>query len=150
VSAIGRPEFTGGFRRDRGQFVDAGYTARAAIEIRNPDLRSAIFFRDEREALAVWRPARTVAVLIGDKDMLALDGRGARRSTIHIQRDDPDVRRLCIRGQIHVDHAEEHPLAVGRGHRLADALQLHHVFESKGVLGLGEGGKREKKDEKKS
>ena len=150
VSAIGRPEFTGGFRRDRGQFVDAGYIASAAIKRSHPNLRSAIFFRDEREALAVRRPARTVAVLIGDKNVLALDRRGARRSTIHIQRDDPDVRSLRVRCQIHVDRAEEHPLAVGRRHGLADALQLHHVFEREGVLGLGEGGEREKKDEKKS
>ena len=47
---------------------------------------------------------------------------------------------LLIRGQVDIDGAEQHPLAVGRGHRLANALERHHVFKSEGMLGLREGG----------
>ena len=110
-----------------------------------------VFGGKERKALAIGPPARAVAVLIGDKYAFGLlDGRDARRSTIRIQRDDPDVGGLFVRGQIHIDSAEQHPLAVRRGHGLADAFQLHHVFESEGMLALGECGKSEKKNEKKS
>src|SRR5208283_5744852 len=62
---------------------------------------------------------------------------------------DPDVRRLGVGCEIDVDHAEDHPLAVGRDLRIADALQLHHVFKGEGMFGLGRGercqcGKHEK------
>ena len=67
-------------------------------------------------------------------------GRGTCRLT---QRHDPDVRRLGVGFEIDVDHAEDHPLAVGRNLRLAHALQLHHVVEGEGMLGLSDGGKCE-------
>ena len=53
------------------------------------------------------------------------------------QRHDPDVRRLRVGSEIDIDHAEDYPLAVGRDLRIADALQLHHVVEGEGMLGLG-------------
>jgi hypothetical protein len=34
--------------------------------------------------------------------------------------------------------------------RIPDALELHHVFEGEGMLGLGECGKRENHESKKS
>ena len=55
------------------------------------------------------------------------------------------MRRLRIGFQIDVDHAEDHPLAVGRNLRIADALQLHHVFEGEGMLSLSESGKSKRK-----
>ena len=51
------------------------------------------------------------------------------------------MRRLGVGFKIDVDHAEDHPLAVGRNLRIAHALQLHHVFEGEGMLGLGDGEK---------
>ena len=48
----------------------AGDCAGCAIEIGNPNLRATFFIREEGKALAVRRPARTVAVLIGDEDAL--------------------------------------------------------------------------------
>ncbi len=55
---------------------------------------------------------------------------------------DPDVRRLRVRFEIDIQHAEDHPLAIRRNFRLAHALQFHHVFKGKGMLGLGERRKR--------
>ena len=40
-------------------------------------------------------------------------------------------------------------LPSGETHGLADALQLHHVFESEGMFGLSEGGKSKRKYEKR-
>jgi hypothetical protein len=71
------------------------------------------------------------------------------RPCIRVQRDDPDVRRLRVHFQIHVDYAEDDPPAVGRDLRIADALQLHHVFKCEGMLGLGESGKSEGENEKR-
>jgi hypothetical protein len=53
------------------------------------------------------------------------------------------VRRLRVGSEIDIDHAEDHPLAVGRNLRLAHALELHHVFEGEGMLGLRKSGKCE-------
>ena len=64
------------------------------------------------------------------------------------ERHDPHMRRLGVGFEIHVDHAEDHPLAVGRNLGLAHALQLHHVFEGERMPGLGEGGKCERKHKK--
>src|SRR6266852_4612169 len=63
------------------------------------------------------------------------------------------MRRLDVGFEINVDHAENHPLAVGRNLRIADALQLHHVVEREGMLGLGDTGESKdesKKEEKKT
>jgi hypothetical protein len=59
------------------------------------------------------------------------------------------VRRLGIRREVHVDRTEDDPFAIGRGHRLLDALQRHHVFEGEGMLGLGKNRKCKKKDKGK-
>ncbi len=61
------------------------------------------------------------------------------------ERHNPDVRRLCICFEIHIDHAEDHPLAIGRDFGFAQALELHHVFEGEGMLGLGQGRKCKRK-----
>ena len=66
------------------------------------------------------------------------------------ERHNPDVRGLLVRREIHIDRGEQNPLAIRRRHRLADALQLHHVFESEWMLDLGEGGKSQRKNEQKS
>ena len=134
VLAVWRPEFTACFGRNGGQLVLAP-PFRHAIELRNPNLRSAFLRRDERKPLAIRRPARAVGILIGDDLALLTSGR----------RHDPDVRRLGVGRQIHVDHAEDHPLAVRRNLRLADALELHHVFEGEGMLGLRKGWKGEER-----
>jgi hypothetical protein len=64
------------------------------------------------------------------------------------------MRRLGVGFETYINHAEDHPLAIGRDFRLAYALELHHVFEGEGMLGLGEGGKSEndkgKKNEKET
>ena len=62
---------------------------------------------------------------------------------------DPDVRRLRVGSEIDVGHAEDYPLPVGRDLRVADALQLHHVFEREGMLGLGESRNGECKNKKR-
>ncbi len=126
---------------------------RHPVKVRNPNLRSVLFIiRKKRKPLSIRRPARPVAVLIGDEDALGLGGRVARPHTFRctVQRHDPDVRGLLVRRQIHIDRREQHPLAVGRRHRLANALQLHHVFESEGMLGLRKCRKGEEKNEEKS
>jgi hypothetical protein len=106
------------------------------LPIRTPDLRAAFFVAEEGEALAVGGPAGAVTVLISDENFLLASGGG----------DDPDVRGLRVGIEVDVDHAEDDPLAVGRDDGLADALQLHHVFEGEGMLGLGEGGEGEGDD----
>ena len=156
VLAIRRPEFAARFGGDRSQLVDSSNGTGSAIEIGNPNLRAAVFVREKRKPLPIRSPARTIAILIGDEHALLssralLDGRDARRSVIiRIQRHDPDVRRLRIRGQIHVDRAKQHPFPIRRRHRLADPLQLHHVFKSEGMFGLRECRKRKKQNEKKN
>ena len=135
-----------------------GHRSRRAVEIRDPDLRAAFFRREKREALAIRRPARAVGVLIGD-EMRSADedpaelcsaGRPAAPSPLAHQGHDPDVRRLRVGFEIDVDHAEDHPLAVGRNLRIAHALQLHHVVEGEGMLGLGDEreGRRQEREER--
>src|SRR3981081_3996 len=51
------------------------------------------------------------------------------------KRHDPDVGRLCVGLEIHINHAEDHPLAVRRDFRLTHALEFHHVFKSERKLG---------------
>ena len=58
------------------------------------------------------------------------------------------MRRLGVLFEIDIDGAEGDPLAVGRDDRLADALQLHHVFERERALGLGEATERTADQEK--
>jgi hypothetical protein len=53
------------------------------------------------------------------------------------------MRRLRVGREIDIHHAEDYPLSIGRDLRVSDALQPHHVFESEGMLRLGEGGKSE-------
>ena len=118
----------------------ASHRSRRAIEIRDPNLRAAFFRRDKRKPLPIRRPARTVGVLIGDDLAVLLTSTGRGH--------DPDVRRLRVGFEIDIDHAEDHPLAVGRNFRLADALELHHVFEGEGMLGLGECGACESNKER--
>ena len=60
------------------------------------------------------------------------------------------MRRLRVCCQIDIDHAEDHPLAVGRNFRFPHALELHHVFEGERVFDLGETGKREDHHGKKT
>src|SRR5271157_4198587 len=138
--AVWRPEFTAGFGGHRSHLPDASYASTGPIERGHPNLRSLFFRREESEGFPIRRPTRTVGILIGDDLSLLTSGR----------RHDPDVRRLRIGLEIHIDHAEDHPLAVGRNLRLADALQLHHVFESKGMLDLREGGQRKNDEGKKN
>jgi hypothetical protein len=59
------------------------------------------------------------------------------------------VRGFGVGCEVNVHGAEQHPFAAGRGRRLADALERHHVFEGKGVFGLGEEreGEQKSKDE---
>ena len=57
------------------------------------------------------------------------------------------MRRLGVGVEADIDGAEGNPLAVGRNRRLADALELHHVFKSEGMFGLGYGEAREAKQE---
>jgi hypothetical protein len=67
---------------------------------------------------------------------------------IGAERHDPHMWRLRIGRQIDIGHAEDHPLAVGRNLRIADALQLHHVVESERMLSLGKSGNCERKNKK--
>jgi hypothetical protein len=121
--------------------LSSGYHgAGSAVELRDPHLRTAVLVGQKREEFAIGRPARAVSILIGN-DLALLTS---------CRRHDPDVRRLGVGLEIHIDHAEDHPLAVRRNFRLSHALQLHHVFESEGVFGLGECGEREEKNEKES
>ena len=144
VLAVWRPEFATGFRSNGGQFVHASDASNTAIEVCDPYLRSAFLCRNKRETFAVRRPARAVAVLIGDENALArVDGRDARRSIGGVgcrKRHDPDMRSFLVRREIDIDRAEQHPLAVGRGHGLGHALERHHVFEGEWMLGLREAG----------
>jgi len=57
------------------------------------------------------------------------------------------VRRLGVLIEVDLNGGERNPLAVGRDGGLTDALELHHVFESEGVPGLGVSEKREGKQE---
>ena len=147
--------------------MDAGHFGGTDIEVRDPHLRSAFLGRDEREALAIRSPARAVAVLVGDEDAFSgrggrcraslglgrrgvcpytsLDGRDARRSTGRCQRGNPDVRRFLVRREVHIHRTEQHPLAIGRGYRLAHTLKRHHVFECEWALGLRKRGNNVKK-----
>jgi hypothetical protein len=59
---------------------------------------------------------------------------------IRIEGNDPDVRGFGVGFEIYVDHAKDYPLTVGRDFGRAHALELHHVFEGEGMLGLGCGG----------
>jgi hypothetical protein len=59
------------------------------------------------------------------------------------------VWRLRVRREINVDDTEDHPLAVRRNLRVSDALELHHVVEGEGVLGLSESGKSKCEHEKR-
>ena len=93
------------------------------------------------------RQFTTVAILIGNEDALRahppLRGRvgHCRRCSTggagFSQRHDPDVWSFLVGGEVDVDGAEQHPLAVGRGHGFAHTLERHHVFEGEWMLGLG-------------
>jgi hypothetical protein len=97
--------------------------------------------RDECKALPIRSPARPIiTVRLGKELSFLTSSRGHN----------PDVRRLGVGFEIDIDHAADYPLAVGRNLRLADALQLHHVFESERMLGLGDGGKCEWDQNEKS
>ena len=63
-------------------------------------------------------------------------------------RHDPEVRRLGVALEIYIHGAEGHPLAIRGDRRLADTLQLHHIFEGEGIFGLGVNDEREGKREK--
>jgi hypothetical protein len=78
-------------------------------------------------------PDSPVGVLIGD-DLALFVVRPASRGH------NPDMRRLRVGFEAHIDHAEEHPPAIGRDLRIADALQLHHVLEGEGMLLLSDSG----------
>jgi hypothetical protein len=68
--------------------VHSDHCAIKIVKLSDPNLRPAFFGREEREMPSVRRPARTVAILIGDEDAFVrwsgalLDGRDARRSTV--------------------------------------------------------------------
>ena len=51
---------------------------------------------------------------------------------------DPQMRLARVLVEVDVHRAEADPLAVGRDDGLADALELHHVFEGEGTLALRE------------
>jgi len=120
------------------------------------NLRAAVFVREKRKPLPIRSPARTIAILIGDEHALLssralLDGRDARRSVIiRIQRHDPDVRRLRIRGQIHVDRAKQHPFPIRRRHRLADRFNFIMSSKVKGCLACENAGREKSKTKRKT
>src|SRR5208283_2439275 len=133
ILSIRRPEFAASLSGHKSQLVNSRNRASRTIEIGNPDLRATLFCRQKSKPLPVRRPARTVRILICD-DLPLLPAR---------HRPDPHMGRLRIGLEIHIDHAEDHPLAVRRNLRLAHALQLHHVFEGKRMFGLRKTRKRE-------
>src|SRR5580692_2930789 len=138
VRAVGRPEFSASLRRHCGQPLHPSHRSRHAVEIGTPDLPSAFLRGEKREAFAVRRPARTIRILSGDDLTLLASRRG----------NNPEVWSLGVGLEIYINHAENHPLPVGRNFGLAHALQFHHVFECEGMFGLGKGGKSEGKKQK--
>ena len=104
-----------------------------------PDLRAAVFRRFKDEALAVGRETRTIFTGAGSGSEPA----GFAAGDGH----DPQMRRAGVGFEADIDRAEGDPFAVGRDNRLADALELHHVVEGEGTLGLGESGNREREQE---
>ena len=81
----------------------------------------------------------------GEKRMRSSPEPAFRRQTPRIAAARPERSTDAasgVRFEVDIDRAERDPFAIGRNDRLADALELHHVFEGEGTLGLGESGKR--------
>ncbi len=68
---IRRPQFPTRFGRNIRQPMLPSHRSSRLIEIRNPDLRSVFFSRNERKTLSIRRPARPVRILIGNNFSLA-------------------------------------------------------------------------------
>ncbi len=128
-------------------FETPSHGSRRAIEIGNPDLRSAFLGRDKREALAIRRPARTVAILIGNEDASDLDARrlrstcGTRRASGTIQM--CGVFLLAARSTSTALNSTHLPSGEGTG----SPTRFSFIMSSKvkGCLVCGEGGKNVKK-----
>ena len=76
--------------------MHSGHGSCRAVEVRDPDLRATFFIRDECEALAIRRPARTIAILIGDER--------SRSDSVQLRRGhDPDMRSLLVSREIDID-----------------------------------------------
>ncbi len=148
---VRRPKLAASLGRNRSQLMHRADSSRRPIELRNPNLRSTFLIRDKRKPLPIRSPPRTIPILIGNQNSLSRchpdRSRRIRRILLRsggtptpfrtaAQRHDPYMRRLGIRRQIHIHHAEQNPLPIRRRHRLADALQLHHVFKGKGMFAL--------------
>src|SRR5271157_2921149 len=55
---------------------------------------------------------------------------------------DPEMWLASVLLEVDVHRGEPDPLAIGRDDGLADAFELHHVFECEGALALREAAKR--------
>jgi hypothetical protein len=105
------------------------------IEVLRPDLRRSVTGDGIEHMLAIGRKAQAIlglAAAFGCQAAGVASGNG----------NDPQMRLSCVRLERDIDGAERHPLAVGRHREVADTLQLHHVFEGEGALGLGQDWKR--------
>src|SRR5215469_18289661 len=104
VLAVWRPQLATGLCANGGQLRFCDHRSCCGIELRDTDLRAAVLRRQEREALAIWRPAGPVGILIGDEGPLGfwrLHGRalpGRRGRGVRPYTNDPNVRRFAVRG----------------------------------------------------
>ena len=139
--AIGRPSATRSFCGNCCHFLGiAGEVAAGGVKILHIDLRAAaVAWRLEDHTLAVRRETRTI--LTGSRDWTQPFCLAAGH------RHDPQVWRFGVRLKTHIDGTECHPPAIRGDRRLADTLELHHVFESEGMFGLGVSDEREGKKE---
>src|ERR1043165_3729178 len=95
------------------------------IEIAHPDLRRISCFRSPDQPFAVRREA-------GSFFMIRCWIQSPRVTAA--RRHDPQMRNLRVRFEIDIYAVENNPFAVGRGHRRADSLELHHILKRKGML----------------
>src|SRR6267143_4601053 len=95
------------------------------VEIAHPDLGRISRFRSPDESFAIRPKSRPLLVI----QRWVQSARFAA-----ISRHDPQMRNSGVCFEIDIYTIEHDPFAIGRGHRRADALQFHHVFESERTL----------------
>ena len=76
--------------------MHSGHGPCGAVEVRDPDLRTAFFRGHKQEALAIGRPARPVGILVFNN----LPG------ITSSNRDNPDMRCFGIRAEVHIHDAK--------------------------------------------
>src|SRR5215469_665931 len=137
--SIRRPQLAISFCRNIRKLPCGADFRGLGIEVGYPYLLRAGLGRHVGKVPPIRRPAR--AIFPG-----GIEGQLMHRAARGIERRDPNVRLARVLLQVNINHAEQHPAAIGRRHRLVDALQRHHVFKCERPPGLSQSGRGEQQE----